>query len=161
MAVGKEGMMGGSDLGRRKKAWRESKSPCQEGEMEEREETEVSGGTPGGHTPLFAQQRREQRSAVSEQAKHRVLWHRDQCPTGQGRTGQDRLRGFTAMGGVGEPTDLPPWQQSKVGVTLPEVPPASQTLLRLGRAATQLDTTRSQHPESVVINMGSQKGSSV
>lgn len=59
MAMGKEGMMGISGLGRRKKAGREGRSPHQGGEMEGREETEVSGGTPRGLTALFAQQRRE------------------------------------------------------------------------------------------------------
>lgn len=69
MAMGKKGMMGVSGLGRRKKAGRAGRSPRQGGEMEEREETEVSGGTPRGHTALCAQQRREQRSAVSKLVK--------------------------------------------------------------------------------------------
>lgn len=86
VAMGKEGMMGVSGLGRRKKGGREGRSPCQGGEMEEREETEVSGGTPGAHTALFAQQRREQRSAVSEQVKQSFV-AQGLVPSGQGRTG--------------------------------------------------------------------------
>lgn len=66
MAVGKEGVMGGSGPGMRKKAGREGRSPCQGGEMEEREETEPSGGTPGRHTAPFAQHRREWRSVNTQ-----------------------------------------------------------------------------------------------
>lgn len=54
----------------RNNAGGEGRSTLQGEEIEEREEKDMSSGTQRGHTVPFAQQRREQMSAVSEQAKH-------------------------------------------------------------------------------------------